>query len=206
MKQIKIKTRFAFNKEERTAIRKAVKMVRAGELELAEKTLNDISAIVIADKFINSLNPCERDLDIMTDFIVTGKILNSNSIDIMPDIIWDQMINKFKRYRDEPVADLLVNKLLVNVDHVYPQLKGNIGKCNVYYTRDKVNSFDESIESFLTKIFTKLNKRSVRFKLSIKWDGTSGVMNISDGKIISMLTRGEDGKGADISHLASNLS
>ena len=36
MKQIKIKTRFAFNKEERTAIRKAVKMVRAGELELAE--------------------------------------------------------------------------------------------------------------------------------------------------------------------------
>ena len=206
MKMIKIKTAFALNKEERTAIRKAVKMVRSGELDLAEKTLTDISAIVIADKFINSLNPCERDLDIITDFIIVGKILNSNSIDLMPDIIWDQMINKYKRYRDEPVADLLVNKLLVNVDHVYPELKGNISKCNVYYNKDKVNSFDESVESFLTKIFSKLNKRKVRFKLTVKWDGTSGVMNLSDDKIISMLTRGEDGKGADITHLSSNVS
>lgn len=208
MKQIKMKKlkEFIFDKDEREIIKLAYRAIKDGKIVTAKKLLDDIGQENIAYKFIESTDVNRVDLNTMQRFIVICKILYANAIDSMADTIYDQMINRYKLYRDEPVADIIVSKVLVNVDHEYPELKGNISKANVFYDNDRTKPFDVSLESFITKVFNKVyNDEPILFKLTKKWDGISGVGSYENGRIKTLLTRGEDGKGADITHLIRNL-
>lgn len=168
---------------------------------LQEESIGGFTYQTIAEEFIKSNNPSKLDLDIIEKYISILKSLYYNGHTALTDTLYDPMNNKFKLFRPEITVENIVGKRLVNIKHDYPELKGNIDKANVILNKDIHKKLDKSVESFINKCFEVSNKNTLPFRLSLKYDGLSVIITIVNGKIKVCLTRGEDDKGADLTHL-----
>lgn len=198
--------KFLLSSDEKEIIAFSYAKIKKGKLNRAFDLLNDIEPSNIAERFIKYKDLNTADLASIEKFIIICKKLYSNDKTIMTDMIYDQMLNKFKLYRDEPICDIIVSKRLVETSHEFPELKGNIEKANIFELKEKINSYDKSLETFFNKIFTAFPNRNIEFKASLKYDGVSGILTIdSNGYVEILLSRGEDNKGADMTHLTHHL-
>lgn len=193
---------------EREALHKAHKLATKGKLKRTRKILDkylDIESLL--QRFIDLKDPSPIDLNIMEEMIEILKIFYSNGKEIPDDELYDYALNKYKKYRPEPILEMLVvDRRTHNTEHEYPELKGTLEKCNKLFTVECQRELDSDVESFIKTLFQNSNGETVKIRLSKKYDGSSIVMSINDnGKVSSFITRGEDGKGIDLSHLFKNL-
>jgi len=119
------------------------------------------------------------------DYYNTGKT-------IMEDIDYDNLyIAYINAGGDEIVGSPAPSgKKLVNVQHNFNELVGTLAK---------THGIDE-LEEWFIKVFSKLKgkMKTLSIGLSFKFDGNSVVIEYKNGKPIKALTRGKDGKGADM--------
>lgn len=131
------------------------------------------------------------------------------------DTIYDKMIIRFNMFREEPVEAQIVARAEAVTDHEFTLLKGTLEKCHyVDGNKDGVRiplQYNDSIEKFVDSCFEVLAEKhrlgeKLVFLLSLKYDGTSAVFTISEeGRVISVITRGKNDKGVDITHLFKKL-
>lgn len=195
-----------YNDEEMEIIKKAFKKCKGNKLNKAKNLLLDINVEELVDRFLEENMPSGLDLDLIEKLITVCKILYANDIVVISEQIYDPMVVKFTEYRAEPVADIIVSKRNVEVDHEYPELKGNIDKANVLSDKQVRQKLDRSVESFVRGLFATAKNKIVKLRLSLKYDGVSGIGSLIDDTIQLLLSRGEDGKGADFTHIANDLS
>lgn len=193
---------------EREALHKAHSLAHKGKLK---KTRLILERYIDLDETINGFikkdEPSSVDLNLMEELIEILKIFYSNGETLISDVPYDYALNKFKSYRPEPILEVLVvDRRTKNTTHEYPELKGTIDKCNMIFKDECEKDLDADIETFIRKLFSVSYGEPIRLRLSKKYDGSSIVMSINEhGKPESFITRGEDGKGIDLSHLFPKL-
>ena len=208
MNQLKIKKlkKFLFAEDEKDIINVSYKKLKKGKLNRAVDLIKQFEPENLAVKFLKYKNPNTVDLILVEKFIIICKKACSNAIYLMSDTVYDQMINKFKMYRDEPIADIIVSKRLRTTQHEFPELKGNIDKANVFFDNEKNNTYDKSLEPFFNRCFEANHGRPIKFKFSFKYDGTSGILTIDENGYVEIaLSRGEGNKGAEMTDLTTHL-
>lgn len=142
------------------------------------------------NKCINNVPLTEEDYDFMRDVLeLACKKYYNDGLDILENYQYDYLYEKYNvesgstfTYGANP------SKKSVSVKHPYPDLVG---------TLHKVNSIEEFIE-WITKRVPKNYKKTIRIRISDKYDGNSTVLVIRKGKVVQAITRGKNGKGADV--------
>jgi DNA ligase (NAD+) len=111
---------------------------------------------------------------------------------VLVDEVFDNVKSVYEMYRPLPVgAPAPSGKGTVDVDHTFGHLVG---------TLSKVNSAEEALKWLSEKLYT-VNMPDAMIMVSEKFDGNSVVIEYKDGKAVSALTRGRDGKGLDLMHV-----
>jgi len=120
---------------------------------------------------------------------------NSGEDSPLTDEEFDAIIKKYRKFR--PYKDgsrPKVGKRIVNVSHNFPKLVGTLNKCNTI----------KEVKDWFKKLNIPANKEII-VVVSEKKDGNSVTISYSEeNKVKVALTRGEDGKGADLTHLFKN--
>lgn len=193
---------------EREALYKAHGLAKKGKLKRSRRVLDHyINIEELLNSFIKIEEPSSIDLNIMEEMIEILKIFYSNGKEIPDDELYDYALNKYKKYRPEPILEMLVvDRRTHDTEHEYPELKGTLEKCNKLFNVECSRELDADVESFIKKLVQATMGEVIRIRLSKKYDGSSVVMSIDkNGKITAFITRGEDGKGIDLSHLFKKL-
>lgn len=159
--------------------------------------------LLILDK-----NLTDKRLKLVRKIIYIAKCSVSEDITLMYDDTYDRLLNTYKQYKSEDIVErmpnVLANKRTVDVEHKFGNLKGTIDKAHCFYLKDEDKTV--SLERVIDKWFKCLPKgESLKVRITLKFDGVSIVLDINKGKVKQALTRGEDGKGADLTDLFKHL-
>lgn len=179
--------------------------------ELKFKQASDLLQTISLDAIIEDFNdaveiPTDKTLKLYKKIIIICKEFYSNDMTLISDSIYDPMLVKYKIYRDEPIIEnLKLSRRSVNTGHKYPELKGTLDKANVFYKTDKKVKLDKPLEDFIDKLFEVNTDQYLELVVTKKFDGGSIVGEIEDDRISTALTRGEDDKGADLTHLFKHV-
>lgn len=119
---------------------------------------------------------------------------------------YDDLFIKISKYKNITSLTEPTSKRLVSVDHEYSELVGTLAKTNSVYEKDKQDSEQNSVEEWLEKIYETVGNTKLKLLVTLKYDGNSVCLILKNGKVVSALTRGKDGKGADVSNLFKDLS
>lgn len=179
-----------------------------GKLVKAKRLMTEyLNLDNILEDFAELKNPSKLDLDVMERVFTICKIFDANGQTLISDTPYDNAIVNYKLFRKEPIVErLLVSRRTHDTVHDYPELKGTLDKSNKFYKKDVEKSTDVPLEPFIRKCFECVPKNTkLKFILSKKVDGNSGVITIKKTNIKKLLTRGEDGKGIDISHIFKHI-
>ena len=160
----------------------------------------------IVESFISFKGtPVPKELDAMEKALKIMQYSYSIGYSLVSDIIYDKAVTKFSQYRAVPIVEIIPKvidqgRLLKDKDHNYDNLKGSLKKATTIYNNDEG---DESLETFITKCLSVVEPgEPLKLSHTYKFDGVSGVGTFTDtGLVESLITRGEDGKGGDITHL-----
>jgi DNA ligase (NAD+) len=151
----------------------------------------------IIKKFMAEKKPDDKLLDEVKKVFKVCSDIYYNSGDDSPltDEEFDMAVKKYRKYRDYiDGAAPKSNKRTVDVSHEFPELVG---------TLDKVNTISE-----LYEWFEKLGipaREKIKVLVSEKKDGNSVTLTFNEkDKLKLALTRGEDGKGADLTRYFKN--
>lgn len=191
---------------------KALKLAKKGKLKEAKKALKKANVQEFMERFISQSKESKIDemLDAVEDIIKAMKVLYENGKEFVSDKLYDRVLDKFKAYRAEPVEAplFIVGRRTKDVDHKYPLLRGTLDKAKFIYTRDNDEKKEgaKDVEGFLRKALAYA-KGPLAIRLSLKYDGVSVTEDISkdDGRVMSGLSRGDDGQGTDLTHLLSHI-
>lgn len=208
--KIKIKRTIPYmNSGEYDMIKKSYSLIKDNEFKKAKKILKDIPLEMIVERFIQDYKstPNDKTLNIFRKLLIILKHLYSNDMTMISDKLYDLMLNRYKLYRDEPVVESLnLGRRVVNVDHKYPELKGTLDKANILYIKDKVAELDSPLEKYINSFFKANDYHPITVAVSLKADGVSVVVEQNDSKKVDLaLSRGEDDKGADLTHLFNHI-
>lgn len=209
MKKIKIKKiKGIFDTYERDIINEAYSKVKVEKFDKAKKLLRENN---IEDSMMRFANAKKEDIltkDIKTanKLLKTLKILYSVDVILLSDEIYDPFLRKYKKFRKEPIVEATrVNRRTTSIEHVYPELKGTLNKANKIYDCECDKDTDVSVESFIRDCMASTRNMSVRYRFSYKYDGNSLVADILDDQMELGVTRGDDDKGIDLTHLFKNV-
>lgn len=192
---------------------KALKLAKKGKLKEAKKTLKKASVQNYMERFVSESKEKKIDemLDSVENIIKAMKVLYENGKEFISDKLYDITLDKFKAYREEPVEAKLfiVGRRTKDAEHKYPLLRGTLDKAKYIYTRDneeKKNNVKD-VESFLRKC-NAYAKSPLRVRTSLKYDGVSLTEDIdkNTGKVLSGISRGDDGEGTDLTHLLQHIT
>lgn len=189
--------------------------------KMCEKLPSEDIILDNVKRFIYSSNTKDKGnfssiLDYMEMLINMLKFNYENDgANFIPDSVYDKMIIRFNTFREEPVEAQIVARAEAVTDHEFALLKGTLDKCHyVDGNKDGVRiplQYNDSIEKFIDTCFEALVEQhrvgeKLTFLLSLKYDGTSAVFTISEeGRVVSVITRGKNDKGVDITHLFKKL-
>lgn len=197
----KIKFRL-YNQEIYNAMKNCYKSTNKSNLKKLYDIIDTDELHNIGNKFINNKKKLtELDLDTIEYLIKFAKKMYTNDFTVLSDNLFDKIIVLFKEYREEPIVDEIVGQMVIDREHDYPELKGNIAKANKIYKKECENKLDVDIESFIKKILKIDYRGPLRLKLSHKYDGVSIIGSFSGAKGKVYLTRGADEKGSDVTYI-----
>lgn len=174
---------------------------------LRYKVINDF-----LEEFIGCDEPSEYKLDQIKEIIICAKDIYELDYYALPlsDVIYDKVISKYLRYRDEPYSDN-VSSGLTETPYKYDNLAGTLDKVHFVYNneRDKYET-RESLEDFLSDLpIGKNDKLSVL--INEKKDGTSVTIDFklsnNKYKVNLATTRGNRSNdlGADVTKVFKYL-
>lgn len=212
LKVIRLKTKL-LKEEEIELLLCFFKKANKGKIKFIKKNINEyINIENIFEDFLALDKVNALDLDIIEKLIIICKIMYSNGKDIVNDRPYDLTLNKFKEFRDEPIIERLqidetdkVTRRTHDVEHEFPELKGTLDKTQKIYTEQITSKNEKALEPFVRKCF-EIADTKLTFKISKKYDGNSVVLTVKNGEVLSAVTRGEDGKGADLTHLFKDVT
>lgn len=190
---------------------KALKLAKKGKLRQAKNTLKKAGVELYMERFVKEGKEKKIDemLDSVEDIIKALKILYENGKEFVSDKIYDITLDKFKSYRDEPIeAMLFVGRRTKDTTHEYPLLRGTLDKAHFIYIADNRQRKEgtKDVETFIRSWMSR-SRGPLRIRLSLKYDGVSVILDIDSvsGKVVSAITRGDDGNGTDLTHLFQNV-
>ena len=112
---------------------------------------------------------------------------------ILTDEEYDTLFKKYYKLTNDFIfgANPDENKRIISIEHKYKNLTGTLTKCN------KIKDFVEWYDSCREKL--KLEPYQFpSLLITLKFDGNSVAIEYKNGKVEKALTRGKDGKGADL--------
>lgn len=205
MKIIKVKriNTDLFTDEEIDLIDRIYKNCNNKKLKKARKRLEYFDTTELLEKFTNREKLNKLEVDLLNKVIIIYKTFYSNMDTLIDDIPYDRALNTLKKYCKEPIVEnLIVSRRTHEVVHLYPELKGTLDKANVLTDVMCYRDSDRSLESVITNWFNDKDEEFLELVATKKFDGNSGVADIDEkGNLLSMTSRGEDGKGSDLTHL-----
>jgi len=190
---------------------KALKLAKKGKLRQAKNTLKKAGVELYMERFVKEGKEKKIDemLDSVEDIIKALKIIYENGKEFVSDKIYDITLDKFKSYRAEPIeATLFVGRRTKDTTHEFPLLRGTLDKAHFIYTADNTQRKEgtKDVESFIRSWMAR-SRGPLRIRLSLKYDGVSVILEIDSvtGRVVSAITRGDDGNGTDLTHLFTNV-
>ena len=165
------------------------------------------------DKFIEIKNSEVSDdiLDIIESIIVHAKTIYEieTYTDPYDDKLYDKMISKFKKFRNEPFGNTVG---IANATYKYDKLSGTLDKTHFIYNNEKpINDTRDSLEDFFNSLPVN-DWDELSILINQKKDGNSVTANyvFVDGEYVaeSGISRGKKdyGEGTDVSILFKDLS
>lgn len=193
--------------EEISHLNELFRKAKKGKIKYVKNHLYDLFNPESVFEDFNELDKVTKlDLNIMFMLINIGKILYSNGKKFIDEVPYDLGINKYKEFRPEPIVEMLsVSRRTHDKVHEFPELKGTLDKKQKIYESEIESKLERAVETFIRKCFSISVKNKIYFLLSKKYDGNSVVLTIENGKVKEAVTRGEEGKGADLFHLFKDL-
>lgn len=123
--------------------------------------------------------------------------------EVVDDGAYDELVYLYRTKTKKFLFGAPNRRKSVEIKHSYPQLKGTLSKVRYVY-KDEAESAgktNDSLQEFLEKYFDTSyseNGKKIICAISLKYDGISAVVDMKDGKIEQILTRGDNQMGADI--------
>ena len=165
------------------------------------------------DKFIEMKNSEVSDniLDVIESIIVHAKTIYEieTYTDPYDDKLYDKMISKFKKFRNEPFGNTVG---IANATYKYDKLSGTLDKTHFIYNNEKpINDTRDSLEDFFNSLPVN-DWDELSILINQKKDGNSVTANyvFVDGEYVaeSGISRGKKdyGEGTDVSILFKDLS
>ncbi|MGL6099401.1 MAG: BRCT domain-containing protein [Fusobacteriaceae bacterium] len=157
------------------------------EQDFSREELNEVTELAI--KIANS---------IYTNFGEIGEVVD--------DGFYDELVYIYKHKTGNLLFGAPNRKKNVDVKHMYPQLKGTLEKIRYIYKdeAEAAGKSRDSLEEFVERYFDtsySQNGTKITCAISLKYDGISAVVDMIDGEIAQVLTRGDNQMGADITKL-----
>lgn len=178
---------------------------------LANNMMKSSKVTDFINDFISDPSPLSVDLDRVKLLIELAK--SSYDLDehvlAIDDTVYDVLLSKYKKFRNEPFASSTMNGLSTN-EYKYPSLAGTLDKAHYIY-ESEVTDDRLSVEEWISK-HSRYFKNGLTIMISYKIDGTSIASDIvSDGErpyILSSLSRGklDYGEGGDVSQITNGLT
>lgn len=141
---------------------------------------------------------------------ITNFSYNNYGVNYIDDALYDELSYLYREKAHSHIFSAPLMKKSVEVQHSFPELKGTLDKVRFVYKEEAVlagKPNGDDIESFLKKYETTLfgsANPTVECIVSYKYDGVSAVVKMQHGKIVEVLTRGDNEMGADITRLFAN--
>lgn len=161
----------------------------------------------VGNKFLDEHHVTKKELRLINKMITVLKFGYENGHVIIADDFYDEILNKYKNYEDEPVVGDIVGRIELDTEHEYPNLRGTLHKANFIWNKDipKDNKSLKSLEYYFRR-WLKVAKGPLSIILSYKYDGCSVIVSISDkGKIKACITRGDESSGANLISLFKDI-
>lgn len=159
---------------------------------------------------IFSTKPNEKQLDSVKKVLdkCCDIYYNTDQTPPLTDEEFDFTLLNYKKYREYTTLTKSTAKRLVNVGHIFPDLVGTTTKVNSVYESEKPSKDHYSLEEWIDDLgVDELFRFGVTFGISDKYDGNSVCFEFDGdtGELISALTRGKDGEGADVTNLFTHI-
>lgn len=178
--------------------------------ELVDKNKSTVNYFVHKDK-INSEPLSESELNKLNALVkVLQYIYNSNVASPVSDQDYDILQELLVNYGYPRLTGSPESSSLQKGFHLYPNLRGTLNKIYYLYDEDRLNKSQKSIWEWIktieNKVYRKTGKKiyidGAEVLLTPKFDGTSAIMEIDNGKV-RWLTRGDTelNEASDISHI-----
>lgn len=141
---------------------------------------------------------------------ITNFSYNNYGKNYIDDALYDELAYLYKEKEHSHIFSAPLMKKSVEVQHSFPELKGTLDKVRYVYKNEAEYAGKPSgddIESFLNKYYSTIygsTNRTIESVASYKYDGVSAVVKMQFGKIVEVLTRGDNEMGADITRLFVN--
>lgn len=184
-----------------------------GKIGLILLLLRSNEIISFIDTFLDTKYDKMSDnmLDLVNDIIVHSKTVYENDVycDPYSDNLYDKMLSKFKKFRDEPFGNNSIG--LANAKYKYDELSGTLDKKHFVYNVERTDSDDRgSIEEYIKGVpISKHDEFSVL--VNQKKDGASATIDYKyDGSnyvAVSAISRGKKdyGEGTDVSAIMPDI-
>lgn len=210
-----IERKCIFSPEDISIIKKSYKLYKKNKVNKMYNKIKDVEDLDDKIKqFVFSMEKKDEglfgfELDCIEKIIKILKMAYENAYaNIISDELFDNMVLRFKVFRQEPVEAQIVSRAEAVTTHAYENLKGSLGKRH-YIVAEKESMYIDSIEKFIDEVldiyfidrdYYHINiNEPIRILLSFKYDGVSCVIELDhDGRIIDMVTRGKNGKGVSL--------
>ena len=141
---------------------------------------------------------------------ITNFTYNNYGVDYIDDALYDELSYLYREKEHSHIFSAPLMKKSVEVHHSFPELKGTLDKVRYVYKEEAAiagKPSGDDIESFIKRyestVFGSANP-IIECVVSYKYDGVSAVVKMQRGKIIEVLTRGDNEMGADITRLFAN--
>lgn len=182
---------------------------KRGYIGLGNNMMKSKRVIKFIQDFLSDPSPSTIDLDRIKLIIMMSKSVYDLDEHILaiPDELYDTMLSKYKKFRDEPFAiSTMVG--LSTTEYKYPSLAGTLDKAHHIYNTD-VTDDRISVEEWVTK-HARHFKNGASILVSFKIDGASIASDIMTDRqpyIAGSMSRGklDYGEGGDVSIITNGL-
>ena len=167
--------------------------------------LRDKAILKYINKFLSTdkKDMTDRMLNNINSIIIHAKTIYESDkyVDPFDDILYDRMLSKFKKFRDEPFGNNVIG--VANATYKYDELSGTLDKTHFIRVSDKTDDRD-SFEEYISNLPISKHE-TFSMLINHKKDGTSVTVDYKykNGYYIqdSAISRGKKdyGEGTDVS-------